>query len=345
MRSDAITCGWFTLLVAIFLIVLLANHTYAAESQSATGNAFSKIKPTSQQARQFFNIREKFGKTNVGVANSAKRFGKLSLILSTELTSIGPQSFTFQESAHTPNRQRSVVTNNDALNALNAQIATLEAKIKSQQLQLGIDTVGNPPQERDTQRVESSISASDPSSQPPVTKKNNGWLIFGLVMVILVVALGVTWMRKQKKSAQFDAYESDQIVIKINDEPGNTQGSVVTPPEDAEDRHLIKHPSDGGAKEKSQSILPPEYEMLEEADIYLRFGHDKLAEEALREAIKINPQNPQAYLTLLRIYFSNEDADGFLELAKQLKLLGDESTWPKVAEMGRNLDESNSLYQ
>jgi pilus assembly protein FimV len=97
-------------------------------------------------------------------------------------------------------------------------------------------------------------------------------------------------------------------------------------------------------EQKTQSILPPEYEMLEEADIYLRFGHDKLAEEALREAIKINPRNPQAYLTLLRIFFSRKDSASFVALAKQLQPLNDENVWAKVAEMGRALDPANTLY-
>ena len=94
-----------------------------------------------------------------------------------------------------------------------------------------------------------------------------------------------------------------------------------------------------------QTILPPEYEMLAEADIYLRFGHDKLAEEALKEAIKINSMNPQPYLTLLRIYFSREDRESFSELAQKLHLLGEKSVWPKVVEMGRHLDEGNPLYR
>jgi pilus assembly protein FimV len=98
------------------------------------------------------------------------------------------------------------------------------------------------------------------------------------------------------------------------------------------------------SEHKMQSILPPEYEMLEEADIYLRFGHDKLAEEALREAIKINPSNPQPYLTLSRIYFSREDSAAFLAVAKQLKSFGDESVWPRVVEMGRKLDPNNAFY-
>lgn len=98
------------------------------------------------------------------------------------------------------------------------------------------------------------------------------------------------------------------------------------------------------AEAKPQAILPPEYEMLEEADIYLRFGHDKLAEDALREAIKINPRNPQAYLILLRIYSSREDAAKFTEVAKQLKPIGDESVWARVVEMGRSLDPDNPFY-
>ncbi len=97
-------------------------------------------------------------------------------------------------------------------------------------------------------------------------------------------------------------------------------------------------------EQKTQSILPPEYEMLEETDIYLRFGHDKLAEEALREAIKINPGNPQAYLTLLRICFSRKNSAAFLALARQLQALSDENIWAKAAEMGRNLDPANAFY-
>ena len=93
-----------------------------------------------------------------------------------------------------------------------------------------------------------------------------------------------------------------------------------------------------------ESLLPPEYEMLEEADIYLRFGNDKLAEVALKEAVKINPKNPQPYLKLLLIYFSRKDSAAFLAVAQQLKPLCDEITWSRVAEMGRGLDPNNALY-
>ena len=373
MRREAIKYGWSAWLGAIFLIALLPNHALAAESQPATGNAFSKIKPVSQQVHPSFNIRKTSTKANVGKAvsstsekvagaNNVTRFGKLSLILSTELTSAaGNQSIPSRGSTRALNRPQGDVVKNDALNDLNAQIASLEAVIKAQQLQIGMEATGKQLPEQATQSVDSAIPASDSSRQSlkqtqrtdsseasrvqqSGMKMKGSWLTFGLVVVVLVVALVIVWMRNQK-AEPFDTFDNDQIAIKIHEEPEDIQGSALTPPENTDDKQLIKQSGDDVAKETLQSILPPDYEMLEEADIYLRFGHDKLAEEALREAIKINSQNPHAYLTLLRIYFSRDDADGFLELAKQVKSLGDKSVWSKVAEMGRNLDEGNSLYQ
>lgn len=93
-----------------------------------------------------------------------------------------------------------------------------------------------------------------------------------------------------------------------------------------------------------QSILPPEFQALEEAEIYLRFGHDKLAEEALNQAIKLNPQNPHVYLKLLRILFSREERVAFEALARQLHELDDEAVWEQAIEMGRALDADNPLY-
>lgn len=96
--------------------------------------------------------------------------------------------------------------------------------------------------------------------------------------------------------------------------------------------------------QKAPSTLPPEYDLLEEANIYLRFGHDKLAEEVLHDALKINPKNPDIYMTLLGIFDTRTDAQGFEKLAKEFKVIADAPTWNKVAEMGRKLDIGNTLY-
>ncbi len=88
----------------------------------------------------------------------------------------------------------------------------------------------------------------------------------------------------------------------------------------------------------------PEYDLLEEADIYLRFGHNKLAEEVLREAINMNPANPQGYLTLLGIFEMRSDVKEFSKFASKLKELGDDDSWQQAAEMGRKIDPSNPMY-
>lgn len=259
------------------------------------------------------------------------------------------------------------ITKEKTLSALNAQIAEMEQVIKAQQSQLGIPP--NPPTSRVAPVIAQSAavgSLSGISSVPDVgnepkpeivaptlrqaIKEENSrvellemsWIkpAIGLGLVLLAVP-GLVWYRRRRTAQQWKRGPfhdlSDVHAPELEEPPAIAQTAlpVVEP--------TIQTPAYD--KEKSQSILPPEYEMLEEADIYLRFGHDKLAEEVLREAIKINPKNPQAYLRLLRIYFAREDGVAFLAVAQHLKPLGDEMAWAKATEMGRSLDPDNALYQ
>lgn len=257
------------------------------------------------------------------------------------------------------------VAKDKRLNELYAQIAETEKMIKEQQIQLDMlnrpsstglagssvassgaiaqsSVADNVPANTDKRQIRPQMAGLD--VLPPSKVQNSqfgsletSWvqLAIGLI-VLLLTAPGFVWYRKLKTAQQgkrgklevlSDAQADDEAIIKAP--VPVVEQSIKTP---------------AYTEKKMQSILPPEYEMLEEADIYLRFGHDKLAEEALREAIKINPGNPQAYLTLSRIYFSREDRAAFLALAEQLKSLNDENIWNKIAEMGRNLDPGNSLY-
>ncbi len=97
-------------------------------------------------------------------------------------------------------------------------------------------------------------------------------------------------------------------------------------------------------EQKAQPSLPAEFDLMEEANIYLRFGHDKLAEEVLRDALKINASNPDVYISLLGIFDTRGDAKGFEQVAKKLKPLADEATWKQVTAMGKVLDLGNPLY-
>jgi Tfp pilus assembly protein FimV len=252
------------------------------------------------------------------------------------------------------------------LSELYAQIAETEKRIRTQQSQLAIlDGQSNSSPGVASSGVIAQIVAA--SNVPDIGKEKikphmvapdvplaskgedsliesleDSWIQMatGLALAILTV-LGFVWYRKGKAVHQAKSLKV-KMVREVHEDIELVQPPVIAKSSEPVVKQAIKTPAH--TEKKIQSILPPEYEMLEEADIYLRFGHDKLAEEALREAIRINPRNPQAYLTLSRIYFSREDSIAFLALAKQLKSLGDEDVWSKVTEMGRNLDPGNTLY-
>lgn len=76
----------------------------------------------------------------------------------------------------------------------------------------------------------------------------------------------------------------------------------------------------------------------------MQFGHDKLAEEVLQEALIINPKNEQIYLTLLDIYDTRNDALKFAEFASELEGHADKKIWERVCKMGKRIDPDNELY-
>lgn len=299
---------------------------------------------------------------------------KLSLSLSMTLSIPGNASTQPGNSAKTSDApQAEAAANAKRLSELNAQIAEAEKMIQAQQRQLAnLDNPPNTPSNHgvvgasvaatsvavqgemagnvpdiDREKIKPQIAVPDVQSegnellgQIEALKIDQIELAAGLG-VLLLASLGFVWYRKGQSARQ----ETRQLLKMASDVPEDADSAkpaVLTKSSVSIGERSMKVPA--YTEQKSRSILPPEYEMLEEADIYLRFGHDKLAEEALREAIKINPTNPQAYLTLSRLYFSRKDSVAFLALAKQLKSLSDKNDWKKVAEMGRDLDPNNPFY-
>ena len=81
-----------------------------------------------------------------------------------------------------------------------------------------------------------------------------------------------------------------------------------------------------------------------EAELLLNFGRDEQAEEILKAALKINPDDQKIRLKLLSIYASRKDTKTFAERASEVHASGDAAAWAEAAEMGRQLDPSNPLY-
>lgn len=87
-----------------------------------------------------------------------------------------------------------------------------------------------------------------------------------------------------------------------------------------------------------------EVDPISEADLFLNFGRDVQAEEILKEALLVTPNNHLIHLKLLSIYANRKNKDSFLIIARQLKAICDEDIWNQAAAMGHKLDPSNPLY-
>ncbi|VTU39772.1 hypothetical protein H4CHR_04801 [Variovorax sp. PBS-H4] len=84
-----------------------------------------------------------------------------------------------------------------------------------------------------------------------------------------------------------------------------------------------------------------------EADVYLAYGRDLQAEEILREALRVTPERTAIHLKLLEIHAKRRDLRAYEALASDVHKLtgGTGSDWNRVAEMGKELDPGNPLYE
>lgn len=84
-----------------------------------------------------------------------------------------------------------------------------------------------------------------------------------------------------------------------------------------------------------------------EADVYLAYGRDLQAEEILKEAVRHNPARVSVHAKLGEIYAKRQDRKALEAVATEIHSLtqGEGPDWNRIAELGRNLDPDNTLYQ
>lgn len=84
-----------------------------------------------------------------------------------------------------------------------------------------------------------------------------------------------------------------------------------------------------------------------EADVYLAYGRDLQAEEILKEAIRHNPARVSVHVKLGEIYAKRQDRRALEAVAGDVFKLtqGEGPDWARIAELGRELDPENRIYQ
>ncbi|MEO8023332.1 FimV/HubP family polar landmark protein [Polaromonas sp.] len=97
----------------------------------------------------------------------------------------------------------------------------------------------------------------------------------------------------------------------------------------------------------SQLDAAGDVDPVAEADVYLAYGRDLQAEEILKEAIRVSPMRVAIHGKLMEIYAKRRDTKAFEIVAAEAFNLthGQGIEWSHMAEMGRELDPANPMYQ
>lgn len=180
---------------------------------------------------------------------------------------------------------------------------------------------------------------------PPETSLLDGLLENPLLLplggglLVLLAGLGVYRYRQRSGAAQVDSsflesrLQPDSFFgasggQRIDTNDGNITGSS-----------LVYSPS--------QLDAAGDVDPVAEADVYLAYGRDLQAEEILKEALRTSPKRVAIHAKLLEIYAKRRDAKAFESVAIEAASLTQESgpEWAYIAEMGRELDPSNPIYQ
>lgn len=90
-----------------------------------------------------------------------------------------------------------------------------------------------------------------------------------------------------------------------------------------------------------------EVDAVAEADVYIAYGRDEQAEEILLDALRAHPERDALRVKLLEIHAARKDRQKFGALAAELRVRthGSGSEWERAAQLGRQLDPGNLLYE
>ncbi len=181
------------------------------------------------------------------------------------------------------------------------------------------------------------------------------------VGVLLVIAAALMVIRKRRESAEED-YQNYEFVPEYAAEGESAVGESVSSSDvetHAEDNMDFSGLTEttlaelSEADEFSSGALDAfqadeaDIDPIAEADVYLAYRRFQQAEDLIKEAMQRHPDRSDLQVKLLEIYFAADNKEGFESQAEALfaSLGGQEnSVWPPVAEMGRELCHDHPLF-
>lgn len=180
---------------------------------------------------------------------------------------------------------------------------------------------------------------------PPESGLIDEWLGKPLILPLaggllaLLAGFGLYRYRQRNKAAQVD---SSFLESRLQPDSffGASGGQRV-------DTSEAKATGSSMAYSPSQLDAGGDVDPVAEADVYLAYGRDLQAEEILKEALRTTPMRVAIHGKLLEIYAKRHDSKAFDSVALEAFNLtqGFGPEWAYIAEMGREVDPTNPIYQ
>ena len=170
-------------------------------------------------------------------------------------------------------------------------------------------------------------------------------------MAFLLAGYGFARYRKRKNEAAGDdvVYENDGQVPSDFFESKDKNGKSGKDGVEATNSSVTNMATglSSMAYSPSQIDATGEGDPVLEADVLLAYGRDQQAEEVLKEAEQHDPNRISIKVRLAEIYAARQDRISLAAVATSMEALTQRTgtEWEKIAELGRNLDATNVLYQ
>jgi pilus assembly protein FimV len=192
------------------------------------------------------------------------------------------------------------------------------------------------------------VPAMPPTATPPGFMdrlfSNPLWLGAGAAVLALLAFFGL----RRKHGVESEFQESILQAARTESAGASSEGAASQPESRVSKTSQSSLLSEFAVSEMGSIRNDGEADPLAEADVYLAYGRYQQAEDLIKDALEKDNAREELNLKLLEVFVATKNQAAFDEHAQSLLARLENSNhpmWEKVAEMGRELNPGNPIYQ